>query len=472
MAHTDAQQHGNSTQHPAKPADGAQYPTNNHRKRIIDAADKPVRGLALARLILLVVAGALLAGVVVGFGCILTLRVVDLLQDVIWDRLAEILPHTERFSIAPLLFCTIGGLLVGLATKKAGFRLDTLGTVVQTCRTSGGYRVKNWPWSLVLFALPIMFGGAVGPEAGISGFTASLGTNAMHGMRRSGVAASRNSAHPVAAAVKALSPSRSDEGRRYRKGMSIVLWVIAGGGFVLGALGVASLFGPGAGLPRFDAIPYLRLTPQTWWALLAFPLGLLLALFASASAKLAKWATSRLQTVSKAVVCGVILGLVACFLPLVLFSGQKGSHQLLSSWQTIPVVILMLSCLTKLALTQLCVNTGWVGGEFFPLIFCGVAMGYALSRISGADAMMCVTLVTSTLVAAATQRWFLTTCVLALCFPLADLPIVALVSWASATAMRALTGLTNKRRKAKTPESITSAQEAGGPGPGGQANIA
>ena len=61
MAHTDAQQHGNSTQHPAKPADGAQYPTNNHRKRIIDAADKPVRGLALARLILLVVAGALLA---------------------------------------------------------------------------------------------------------------------------------------------------------------------------------------------------------------------------------------------------------------------------------------------------------------------------------------------------------------------------------------------------------------------------
>lgn len=170
--------------------------------------------------------------------------------------------------------------------------------------------------------------------------------------------------------------------------------------------------------------------------------------------------------------CGVVLGLVACFLPLVLFSGQKGSHQLLSSWQTIPVVILMLSCLTKLALTQLCVNTGWVGGEFFPLIFCGVAMGYALSRISGADAMMCVTLVTSTLVAAATQRWFLTTCVLALCFPLADLPIVALVSWASATAMRALTGLTNKRRKAKTPESITSAQEAGGPGPGGQANIA
>lgn len=419
-------------------------------QRVIDAADQPVRKFALARIVFIVIIGALCAGIVIGFGCILTLRVVDILQDVIWDKLALILPHTRQFSLAPLLLCTLGGLLVGLATKKAGFSLDTLGTVIQTCRTSGGYRVKNWPWSLVLFALPIMFGGAVGPEAGISGFTASLGTNAMHGIRRSGVAASRHSSHPVSAAIKALSPSKSDEGRRYRKGMSVTLWILAGIGFVLGAFGVSLLFGPGAGLPRFAAIPYLKLTPKTWWALLAFPLGILLAYFASACAWLAQKATARLSIVSKAIVCGIILGLIAGFLPLVLFSGQKGSHQLLSSWQSIPVWTLFLTCIAKLALTQLCVKSGWIGGEFFPLIFCGVAMGYVLSRLSGADAMMCVALVTSTLVAAATQRWFLTTCVLALCFPLIDLPIVALVSWVSAKTIVTLKVLTTKTKTRKT----------------------
>lgn len=412
--------------------------TTHHPDRVIDATDEPVHGLALVRIVLIVTVGALLAGVVVGFGCILTLRIVDLLQDVIWDRLTQALPHTAWFSPTPLLLCTIGGLFVGLATKKAGFQPDTLGAVVQTCRASGGYRVKNWPWLLALFALPIVFGGAVGPEAGISGFTASLGTSAMHAMRRSGVAAIRHSSHPLTAAVTALSPSASDEGRRYRKSMSITLWVIAAIGFVLGALGVSQLFGPGAGLPRFDSIAYLRLTSQSWWALLAFPVGLLLALLAGVCAKLFQKATSRLPIVARAVVGGAVLGLVACFLPLVLFSGQKGSQQLLSSWQTIPILILVLSCIAKLALTQLCVTTGWIGGEFFPLIFSGIAIGYALARISGADAILCVTIATSSLVAAATQHWFLTTSVLALCFPLADLPIVALVSWAAAAIVRTM----------------------------------
>lgn len=152
--------------------------------------------------------------------------------------------------MAPVLLCTLGGALVGVATSHTGFSLDTLGVVVGRCRTEGGYRVKNWPWALVLFALPIAFGGAVGPEAGVSGFTAALGTMAMHGMRRSGVAVARNaSTHPPAAAWKALSPATSDEGRRYARGPRILLWAVAAVGFVFGALGISRLFGPGAGFP-------------------------------------------------------------------------------------------------------------------------------------------------------------------------------------------------------------------------------
>ncbi len=246
-------------------------------ERIIDAAEEVPRGVALLRASLVLLLWALLTGVVVGAGCLATLKVVDLLQEAVWDGLAEALPQPLG-TVAPVLLCTLGGVLVGMATNHAGFSLDTLGVVVGHCRTEGGYRVKNWPWALLLFALPIAFGGAVGPEAGVSGFTAALGTMAVHGMRRSGVAVARNaSSHPLIAAWKALSPAASDEGRRYARGPRILLWAVAAVGFVFGALGVSRLFGPGAGFPRFDGIDYLGLNASALWVLLALPLGWVLA---------------------------------------------------------------------------------------------------------------------------------------------------------------------------------------------------
>ena len=179
---------------------------NKTHERIIDAAEETPRGVALVHASLVLLLWALLAGIVVGAGCLATLRVVDLLQEVVWEGLARALPQPLS-AVAPVLLCTLGGVLVGLVTSRAGFSLDTLGVVVGSCRSKGGYRVKSWPWALVLFALPIAFGGAVGPEAGVSGFTAALGTMAMHGMRRSGVAVARNTTHPLAAAWKALSPA-------------------------------------------------------------------------------------------------------------------------------------------------------------------------------------------------------------------------------------------------------------------------
>ena len=402
-------------------------------ERIIDAAEEAPRGVALLRVSLVLLLWALLAGVVVGAGCLATLKVVDLLQEVVWDGLAEALPQPLG-AVAPVLFCTLGGVLVGVATSHTGFSLDTLGVVVGHCRTEGGYQVKSWPWALVLFALPIAFGGAVGPEAGVSGFTAALGTMAMHGMRRSGVAVARNTTHPLAAAWKALSPAASDEGRRYARGPRILLWAVAAVGFVFGALGISRLFGPGAGFPRFDDIDYLGLNESALWALLALPLGWALARLAAYAGKAAQLACGRMETVPKAILCGVVLGLVALALPEVLFSGQSGTRDLLDGWQTMGAGVLLATCVAKLALTQLCEETGWVGGEFFPLIFCGVAAGYAVAAITGGNPMLAVALSTGALVGAATRKWLLTTCVLALCFPPVSLPVVALAAFLGAKA--------------------------------------
>ena len=77
---------------------------------------------------------ALLAGVVVGANCLAT-KAVDLLQEVVWEGIAEALPQPLS-TVAPVLLCTLGGVLVGVATSHAGFSIDTplawwLATVAQ-----------------------------------------------------------------------------------------------------------------------------------------------------------------------------------------------------------------------------------------------------------------------------------------------------------------------------------------------------
>ncbi|KUH59093.1 hypothetical protein AUL39_01815 [Tractidigestivibacter scatoligenes] len=151
-----------------------------------------------------------------------------------------------------------------------------------------------------------------------------------------------------------------------RASLVLLLWAMAAVGFVIGALGVSRLFGPGAGFPRFDGIDYLGLDARAMWAFLALPLGWVLARLAELAGRAAKLTCGRMKTVPEAILCGIVLGLVAMALPEVLFSGQSGTWDLLSGWQAMGAGMLLATCVAKLALTQLCEETGWIGGEFFP----------------------------------------------------------------------------------------------------------
>lgn len=77
------------------------------------------------------------------------------------------------------------------------------------------------------------------------------------------------------------------------------------------------------------ASTYLGLDASALWALLSLPLGWALARLSAYAGKAAKVACDRMKTVPKAVLCGVVLGLVALALPEVFFSGQSGTRDLL-----------------------------------------------------------------------------------------------------------------------------------------------
>jgi H+/Cl- antiporter ClcA len=88
----------------------------------------------------------------------------------------------------------------------------------------------------------------------------------------------------------------------------------------------------------------------------------------------------------------------------------------------------------------------WMGGLFFPMIFSGVTVGYGLAALTGADPMLAVVVVTASLVAGVTRKPLLSLSVLALCFPLVDLPVMALAAFASGKVPALVRGEEGDRR--------------------------
>ncbi len=385
---------------------------------------------------------AAVPGYVAGIGTWLVLWLVDRLQALIWDSAAAGLPPLAR-TLSPIALCLAGGIVVGLWTRHCGYELDTMASVIVHCRKEGGYRIRNWKQALGLFFAPIVFGGSVGPEAGISGFAAAAFSSVLRRIRIGGAGALDGEGHPLSDAVRALAEADDEDeaaqaGRTRLQELShwktakALLWALAGLAFAYGCLTVTKLLGPAGEMPRFAAVPYAT---ADWAAgLIALAAGYVAALFGDLCQKAAGKLSGALgaDPLIRAVVCGLVLGVCACLMPLVLFSGQSGITSLMESWESWAPTALILLAACKLFLTKLCVASSWVGGEFFPTIFCGVALGYAIALLAGAEPLLPIALATSGIVAAWTRKPLLTTAVLALCFPPQTLPCVLVSSWIAA----------------------------------------
>ena len=82
----------------------------------------------------------------------------------------------------------------------------------------------------------------------------------------------------------------------------------------------------------------------------------------------------------------------------------------------------------KIAVTAFCVNMGWRGGHFFPVIFSGISIGYGLSVIMDVDPIFCVCAVTAALVGGVLRKPLLTILLLFLCFPFHSVFVMAIAS--------------------------------------------
>ena len=131
--------------------------------------------------------------------------------------------------------------------------------------------------------------------------------------------------------------------------------------------------------PNFDSLRLVDLV----WALLIGVIGGVVGIIFKIIFGVIQLFFGRLnkRPVGRAILGGVIIGLLGSFLPLTLYSGQNELQQIIHNPEAFGIGMLLLLMLVKIVLTCTSFATGFKGGPVFPLLFIGGTLGLALSEI-------------------------------------------------------------------------------------------
>lgn len=360
--------------------------------------------------------------------------------DLLWNVVPNALEQAGLPAVFyPIAFCTAGGLVIGLFASRFGDCPQDMNTVLAEVKKTGRYEYKNIFVSFFGALLPLLFGGSIGPEAGLTGVIAGLCTwvgdrlravgAEMRELTEAGCAAvvSAIFATPLfGLAVPVVGAADDSQGNMVSadkinlgvsKPLKVAVYLLA----VVGALGamllLGRLFGSTSGLPHFSDIE-MGLTEIAWFVPLTI-VGIAAGWLFYPAEVLARKISDAMggRTILKAVLAGVLLGLCGTALPFVMFAGEAQTEELSEIWVTMLPAVLIATGFVKVIMTQFCLQLGWRGGHFFPIIFAGISIGYGMAMLCGADPVFCLCVVTAALVGAVMRQPVMCALLLFLVFP-------------------------------------------------------
>ena len=332
-----------------------------------------------------------------------------------------------------LVVCFIGATLIALIQKHYGRLPDTMEEVMFRVKKEGSYPYSKLYRVAIAALLPLIFGGAIGPEAGLTGLTVGfcywIGANLQYRSEEIGALAEAGFAailgvifgSPLFGIAHLLEPD--DKSEQYRKKLAgkrtrIVIYCCGALGGMLAFWLFSNLTGRSSGLPRFGAHHAIGIDHWKWLVPL-LAIGIIFALYYLAIEKLTRRIAGKLSghhfTCSFIAAAG--LAVAGAFLPLTMFSGEHQLEELITSWQSTSPVEMILTAIVKLALVSLCINFGWRGGSIFPIIFCGSLLGYTFAMITGMDGAFAVAMLVSAMYAYIMRKPAAVVMILLLCFP-------------------------------------------------------
>lgn len=319
---------------------------------------------------------AIVYGGIAGLVAALTFTGMTALQSVVWDTGAQLFGTNTTLQIVTTIL--LGGALLIVLDRAAPS--EDLQTLLRQSGDPAGLPRRAILTTALAAIVAVAFGGAVGPEAGIVAVVAQLSTIVAHligedvAMRRTiGEAGSAGALGGFYGSPPGAAAIDGDE------------------------LGPRKVLQLGAGFAGFFAfLAFMRLTPDTGGATITLPAVDLpyvdpwligIAVVAALAGLLFRGlhhaidgAVSRIRRPWIVIALGTVLfAALAAVVPLVRFSGHHELHDLqvlteAGDWSTLLVV-----AIAKIAALTLCLVSGWRGGEFFPLVFIGAAIGGAVA---------------------------------------------------------------------------------------------
>lgn len=350
------------------------------------------------------------------------------------DLLWNVLPNSlgENIWWWPLPVCLIGGLFVGLFQRKWPGQPAEMNEVMAEVKATGRYEYKTMFVGFVGALVPLVFGASVGPEAGLTGVIAGLCTWVGDRLRFLGREFRELASVGISAVVGAMfdaplyglavpvfgdGESVADASITIPKPAKFAIYIAAVASALVAMMALGAVFGGMGGLPRFTE---LETGLREWCLLLPLAIaGGIVGWLCHAAGALSSAVSRKIgeHPILKALLAGVILGALGCVLPYTMFAGETQAEQLELVWVDMGAVALILTAILKPFTLQFCLNLGWRGGKFFPMIFSGISLGYGMALLTGADPTFCLCACTAGTLGAMMRQPLMAILLLFMCFP-------------------------------------------------------
>lgn len=348
-----------------------------------------------------------MCGGVIGTVAALFLQIMHKAIELLWTIVPNAIPSTlsvngVEINVYPVVICIVGGILIGILQKKYGDYPRTLAETIKTYKSDKSLSYNNLPMICMAALLPLVFGGSIGPEAGLAGIVAGLLcwfrdryktglarvlVNNASEQRTTLKAMLKNPLQVCIGSELTINNQSYTISKRYR-------WTI----YAIAAIGGASAFrligevlaSEGMKLAHFEPILF---SLNEWLAFIPLVIaGIICGVLFLVCERFSRLAFAPLanQKILRAVIAGALLGVVGMFMPYTMFSGEEQMYDLVNSWQSWAAPMLFITGLVKMVTINLCISGGWRGGNFFPILFSSTAIGFSLCTILPVDATFVV----------------------------------------------------------------------------------
>ncbi|MED1780768.1 chloride channel protein [Brevibacillus fortis] len=357
------------------------------------------------------------------------LAIVALTTRILWVDLPSVI-DVQNWT---LVVCLIGGILVGLCQKYFGNYPRKMDDVVAEFKATKRIDYSSGYQNAITAICVLSFGASLGPEAALVGIVGGLATwagDVIKAFVKKRTAVNEHGNIMIEYSVEAtigmifMAPlfgaNTFFEERKDPKRIKVIKVLVYSFTTLAGFLVFILL--SKIDNRQFSIADFGSATIGTQEIIAIIPLiliGFLLAKLYEFFGYVLHKAFNPLENykVVKAVLGGLVLGVIGTVLPITLFSGEHQLTELVAEWPHMTAYLLLAIGIVKLFLTEFCLASGWRGGHIFPIIFAGVSIGYGIALLFPIDPVTSITVVTTSLTSAVLQKPIAVLLIFVMIFP-------------------------------------------------------